>query len=106
MVCLEARGDARRRQRIAPDIDRGRQVREGGGGGREGEGRVEIVFRRRQYVVGGAIIMVLVLVLFLGRLAGNPPFLLGRRGESELPVQLSVDGIGGGKRRYVVLWRW
>lgn len=68
---------------------------------------------RGQYIIGGAVVVILILVYFLVRLAGNPPFLLGRRGDGELPVQLLVDGEGGrgggggGSGSQVVgVWRW
>lgn len=51
---------------------------------------------------GGGQHQVLRLVVLPSRLAGNPPFLLGRRGEGELPVQLEeclVDKCSGKSSR-------
>ncbi|KAL2024661.1 hypothetical protein VTK56DRAFT_6862 [Thermocarpiscus australiensis] len=77
-LSLQARRDARRGKRVS--TNEGGRGKAGDGGCRKGEGGIDVFFSGGQH-------QVLRLVL-PGRLAGNPPFLLGRRGEGELPVQL------------------
>lgn len=76
---LQARRDARARERVG--TGEGRRAEARCRGCRKGEGGIGVFFSRGQHQVVG-------LGVLPGRLAGNPPFLLGRRGEGELPVQL------------------
>jgi hypothetical protein len=84
MAGLQAMGDARGRQRLASHVGRGRDSRMRGGC-RERKCWVRLFFCRGQYRVWRVGVIP---VLVSGRLARDPPFLLGRRCEGELPLQL------------------
>ncbi len=83
-LAVQAGRDAGGWQRVGPEKGgRGQAGDRGCCRKGKGEGGIGVVLGGGQHqvrVVGFAVLP--------GRLAGNPPFLLGRRGEGELPVQL------------------
>lgn len=84
---LQARRDGRGGKRIGTTESGRAQAR--GGRCREGKGGIGVVFGGGQHQVLRPVLP--------GRLAGNPPFLLGRRGEGELLVQLKECRIDAGE---------